>query len=144
MRRRSALLWFCMRRIIGEGPDGAQEKFRRSGVEKANLLRGLPDAGAAEQFEPLLEAEGVLVERITSRGQCSAADDWYQSARAEWVTVVQGRARLMWEDGSLLEMEAGDHVTIPAGCRHRVDWTDPAQDTVWLAVHLPESRGQVS
>jgi cupin 2 domain-containing protein len=24
---------------------------------------------------------------------------------------------------------------IPARCRHRVAWTDPAVDTVWLAIH---------
>ncbi|MCB1648452.1 MAG: cupin domain-containing protein [Pseudomonadales bacterium] len=111
-------------------------------MEKSNLLQGLPDAGQAEQFEPLLNAQGVLIERITSRGQCSAAQDWYQSPRAEWVMLVCGRARLMWEDGSLLEMAAGDHVTIPANARHRVDWTDPDQDSVWLAVHLPQ-RGVV-
>jgi cupin 2 domain-containing protein len=32
-------------------------------------------------------------------------------------------------------MEPGDHVHIPAHRRHRVEWTDPAQATVWLAVH---------
>ena len=29
----------------------------------------------------------------------------------------------------------GDWVDIPAHCRHRVEWTDPDQPTVWLAVH---------
>jgi hypothetical protein len=28
----------------------------------------------------------------------------------------------------------GSHVNIPARQRHRVDWTDPDQPTVWLAV----------
>jgi cupin 2 domain-containing protein len=32
-------------------------------------------------------------------------------------------------------MGPGDHVHIPAHRRHRVEWTDPAQPTVWLAVH---------
>jgi len=26
-------------------------------------------------------------------------------------------------------------VVIPARCRHRVEWTDPDQETVWLALH---------
>jgi len=31
----------------------------------------------------------------------------------------------------------GDHLLIPAGERHRVEATDPAGPTVWLAVHVP-------
>jgi cupin 2 domain-containing protein len=32
-------------------------------------------------------------------------------------------------------MKAGDYVEIPAHTRHRVEWTDPDEDTVWLAVY---------
>jgi cupin 2 domain-containing protein len=32
-------------------------------------------------------------------------------------------------------MAPGDWLAIPAHDRHRVTWTDPGQDTVWLAVH---------
>ena len=32
-------------------------------------------------------------------------------------------------------LEPGDHLLIPAGARHRVEWTDPGRPTVWLAVH---------
>ena len=31
-------------------------------------------------------------------------------------------------------VEAGDHVTIPAHTKHKVSWTDPTQETIWLAV----------
>jgi cupin 2 domain-containing protein len=31
----------------------------------------------------------------------------------------------------------GDHLRIPAHCRHRVEWTDARQETVWLALHFP-------
>jgi cupin 2 domain-containing protein len=33
-------------------------------------------------------------------------------------------------------MGAGDYVFIPARKRHRVEWTEPQQPTVWLAVHF--------
>ncbi|MHB8901737.1 MAG: cupin domain-containing protein [Thermoguttaceae bacterium] len=33
---------------------------------------------------------------------------------------------------------AGDHVRIPAGKRHRVEWTSPREPTVWLAVFYEE------
>ncbi len=32
-------------------------------------------------------------------------------------------------------MRPGDYVLIPARKRHRVEWTDPGQKTVWLALH---------
>jgi len=32
-------------------------------------------------------------------------------------------------------MGPGDYLHIPAHRRHRVVWIDPAQATVWLAVH---------
>ena len=34
-------------------------------------------------------------------------------------------------------LRPGDWVVIPAHCQHRVAWTDPAAETLWLAVHLP-------
>lgn len=102
-----------------------------------NLLQGLPDARQGEVFAALVDTAGVLIERIVSHGQASPPDFWYEQARAEWVLVVQGAARLQWDDGSLVALRAGDHLLIPAHRRHRVDWTDPAQPTVWVAVHFP-------
>ncbi|MFO0919698.1 MAG: hypothetical protein U0872_15475 [Planctomycetaceae bacterium] len=32
-------------------------------------------------------------------------------------------------------MAPGDFLNIPAGKKHRIDWTTPDQPTVWLAVH---------
>jgi len=34
-----------------------------------------------------------------------------------------------------VELEPGDWLDIKAHARHRVEWTDPEQDTVWLAAH---------
>ncbi len=105
-------------------------------MEVKNIGRDLPDATGQECVEPLVKTKDVLIERIVSRGQASAPEVWYDSAQIEWVMLVQGRARLMWEDGRVSDMEAGDHVTIPAHCRHRVDWTAPDQDCVWVAVMI--------
>jgi cupin 2 domain-containing protein len=102
-----------------------------------NLLQALPDATQGEVFEALVDTGAVLIERIVSHGQASASGFWYAQARAEWVLVLQGAARLQWDDGSLVALRAGDHLLIPAQRRHRVDWTDPAQPTVWVAVHFP-------
>lgn len=101
-----------------------------------SLLEGLPAAGGDEAFEPLLERPGVRLERIVSRGHSTPPGAWYDQEQDEWVMVVSGAARLRIEGRGVFEMGPGDSVLLPARCRHRVEWTDPAQPTVWLALHL--------
>jgi len=99
-----------------------------------NLFEDLPCAASEEVAEELVARPGFRVERITSRGQCSPPGFWYDQAEDEWVVVLAGRARLRLErESRAREMTAGDWVFIPAGERHRVEWTDPEEDTVWLA-----------
>ena len=90
--------------------------------------------GSEELTEVLASAAGTTIERIVSRGHTT---DWCDQEHDEWVLVHHGAARLEYEDGTEMELLAGDAVLIPARCRHRVAWTDPDQLTVWLAVHLP-------
>lgn len=104
---------------------------------RGQLLVDLPPAGGDEHFEDLLRRPGVRVERIVSHGHASPADFWYEQDEGEWVMVVAGRARLELEDGGPVELGPGDWIDLPAKCRHRVDWTDPDQPTVWLAVFYP-------
>ena len=101
----------------------------------ANLLRELPDAGAAEVAEHVLAAPGVRIERIVSQGQCSPPGFWYDQPEAEWVLLLAGRARLHFADEDVpRSLTAGDWLAIAAHRRHRVEWTDPTQPTIWLAV----------
>jgi len=37
-----------------------------------------------------------------------------------------------------LGLSHGDRLAIPAHVRHRVEWTDATEPTVWLAVHYKE------
>jgi len=105
-------------------------------IRQGNIFAALPAAVSAEMFENLVELEGVRIERITSQGQTTAQGEWYDQDRHEWVLLLQGGADLQFEDGrEPLRLLPGDHVLIPAHCRHRVAWTDPNLQTVWLAVH---------
>ena len=76
------------------------------------------------------------VERIVSPpGYADAPDSWYDQQRDEWVTVLAGSAGLRFADEAAPRaLRAGDHLTIPAHRRHRVEWTDAERPTVWLAV----------
>jgi cupin 2 domain-containing protein len=102
----------------------------------SNLFADLPNASAAETLETLLQTEHVRIERIVSSGQASPDGYWFDQPGDEWVLVVQGRARLNFADGAPKELGPGDFVYIPAHQRHRVEWSDPQQATIWLAVHI--------
>ncbi len=101
-----------------------------------NLFSDIPSDLPEELFETLLTGQGVRIERIVSRGHASPEGFWYDQDTDEWVVLLKGAARLQFENSNtLLEMTPGSHVLIPAHARHRVAWTDPAQPTIWLAVH---------
>jgi len=101
-------------------------------------LFAAPSPVADEVTDLLVRHEGVRIERIVSRGHRSPDGFWYDQEEYEWVAVLSGRARLQF-DGPRGEiaLEPGDHVTIAPHERHRVVWTDPDADTVWLAVFYP-------
>ena len=100
-----------------------------------NLLGDLPDASAGEIGQTLITAPGWRVERIVSQGQASPPGFWYDQDEAEWVLLLAGAARLRFADETEDRLLApGDHLDIAPHRRHRVEWTDPAQPTIWLAV----------
>jgi cupin 2 domain-containing protein len=104
-------------------------------IPPQNLLRDLPDTGDSEITETLFAAPGLRVERIVSRGQASPPGFWYDQGEAEWVLLLTGAARLRVADETDDRvLRPGDHVHIAPRRRHRVEWTDPAVPTVWLAI----------
>ena len=51
--------------------------------------------------------------------------------------LVSGEAKLLFEEeNELVRLEEGDYLVIPTHKRHRVTWTAPDRETVWLAVHF--------
>lgn len=103
---------------------------------KGTLFAGIPAELPEELFDTLCSAERVKIERIVSRGHASPEGFWYDQERDEFVLVAQGSAGLKIEgEKDILVLKAGDYLNIPARVKHRVEWTDPSCDTIWLAVH---------
>lgn len=98
-----------------------------------NLLSSIPAALPNELTETLVQSKNVRIERIVSFGHASSPDFWYDQAENEWVLLLQGAARLRFEN-EVVEMKAGDWINIPAHRKHRVEWTTPEEKTIWLAV----------
>jgi cupin 2 domain-containing protein len=102
----------------------------------ANLFADTAASRAAEQFTELIAAPGLRLERIASMGQATPPGEWLEQSRAEWVILLRGAARLLFEgESGARDLKPGDYVTIPAHCRHRVEWTTPDEPTIWLALH---------
>lgn len=100
---------------------------------RVNLLTGLPSHLPAELVTTLLEAANLRIERIVSHGHASPDGFWYDQDEHEWVVVLQGAGRLMFEDETVA-LKPGDCLNIPARKKHRVEWTTPDEPTIWLAI----------
>ncbi|MBI1891211.1 MAG: cupin domain-containing protein [Burkholderiales bacterium] len=86
-------------------------------------------------MQTLAQSHAVRIERIVSKGHATPPDFWYDQAEHEWVILLKGEAHLRFEhEAELTHLRPGDHVLIPAHVKHRVEWTTPAEETVWLAV----------
>ncbi|CAH0536364.1 cupin domain-containing protein [Vibrio marisflavi] len=99
-----------------------------------NLLTDLPSNLKEEVFEELIRSKNIRIERIVSKGHCSPDDYWYDQDENEWVVVLSGSGVIEYEDKSKLTLNVGDYVNIPAHTKHRVHWTQPENETIWLAV----------
>ena len=106
----------------------------------SNLYENIPDSLPEELIDIIASKSdgGIRIERIVSRGHFSPSGYWYDQARNEFVVLLKGSAGLRFEDGEdTVVLQPGNWIDIPAHQKHRVEWTDPNQDTVWLAVHYP-------
>lgn len=106
----------------------------------ANIFQQLPEDLPEEMTEVISAGKRVRIERIISRGHSSPRQFWYDQAEDEFVLLLKGEAILQFKDqnfedqNSEIRLSMGDYLTIPAHVPHRVHWTKPEEDTIWLAV----------
>ena len=105
-----------------------------------SIFANLPQSLQEEIFQDIVRGEAFRLERIISSGQSTPAGQWYDQEQHEWVVLLSGAAGLRFEgEDGLRLLHPGDFVNIPAHTRHRVEWTDENQSTVWLALHYSKS-----
>ena len=101
------------------------------------LLKNIPDNLPEELFETLVKNDHVQIERIISKSHTSPKKGWYDQDKNEWVLLLKGAARLEFEDGRVVSLGVGDWLEIVAHQKHKVVWTQPQGETVWVGVHYP-------
>ena len=105
-----------------------------------NLFEKIPSCLPKETFDTLLCNNSVKIERIISKGHTSPESGWYDQEQHEWVLLIQGTAIITYDDGKEVNLSKGDYLNIPAHIKHKVSWTDPSCETIWLAVFYGENK----
>ncbi len=103
-------------------------------MQTKNIFESIPTNFEAEIFGDILKSSNVRIERIISKGQSTPEDTWYDQEEGEWILVLEGSAVLEFENNKLVSLKKGDYLNIPAHRKHKVEWTDPEQVTIWLAI----------
>ena len=80
------------------------------------------------------KSKNLRIEHIISQGHISPPSFWYDQSEFEFVAVLQGSAKLEFENNKILELNRGDWVFIPAHEKHRVIYTSSEEPCIWLAV----------
>jgi cupin 2 domain-containing protein len=105
---------------------------------KNNIFAAVESSPDAEHVLELLRTQGLLVERIVSKGHKSPEHGWYDQALAEWVMLLSGAAEIEFASGTTVKLLPGDYLNIAARNKHRVSWTAPDTESVWLAIHYAQ------
>ena len=99
-----------------------------------NIFAEIPDELDNELMEVLQQSDNIKIQRIVSKGQISPETGWYDQQQNEWVIVIKGEAVITFEQTEVA-MQAGSYINIPAHTKHKVSWTHPDLETVWLVVY---------
>ena len=110
-------------------------------MRMANIYEQIPRELSGELFEQVLQGSSFRLQRIVSKGHSTPEGQWCDQEENEWVILLKGGASVLFEgEAKAVTLSPGDHLLIPAGFRHRVEWTDPETETVWIALHYHEGR----
>ena len=104
-------------------------------MKTVNIYNQIPDNLGEEVFEVLVQSKDVKIERIISKGHKSPDTGWYDQEQNEWVLVLKGNASICFENETVIELNVGDYINIPAHRKHRVISTSAITETIWLAIH---------
>jgi cupin 2 domain-containing protein len=100
-----------------------------------NIFNDIPSNLSKEILDEIILTDKIRIERIISKGQTSPENFWYDQEENEWVIVIKGKSKLkIIDEDELIELNEGDYINIPSHKKHRVEWTDPESETIWLAV----------
>ncbi|MEK6888897.1 MAG: cupin domain-containing protein [Nanoarchaeota archaeon] len=103
-------------------------------VKKGNIFSKEPSDKSKEIFETIIQSKNCKIERIISHGQETTKGKWYNQEENEFVIVLKGNAKILFENKETIALKEGDYIDIPKNIKHRVEETSDKEGTIWLAV----------
>ena len=104
-------------------------------MKTKNIFKNIPKQLPQEVFENIVLQDNLKIERIVSKGHKTPKSQWYDQEDNEWVIVLTGEAILSFENSADVKLNSGDYINIPSHTKHKVAWTTPNRETIWLAIH---------
>ena len=104
-------------------------------MKQSNIFKEIPKQLQDELFEDIITTEKLKIQRIVSYGHTSPKSGWYKQDTNEWVILLKGEAILSFEKREDIRLKSGDYINILALEKHKVSWTKPDEESVWLAIH---------
>ncbi len=107
----------------------------------SNIFSDIPDDLTDEVFEEIVRNDSLKLERIISKGHATPNGQWYDQDEDEWVILLKGSAGLMVEgEKEVVVLKPGDYIHLPPHLKHRVEWTDPEKETIWVAAYYKKNE----
>ena len=114
----------------------ASSKFKK--IEVKNFFETFEEKPTEEIIEKILENKNLKLERIITNGQITPPGEWYNQENDEWVLLLKGSALILFEDFETKTLNSGDYILIPKFYKHRVQWVDPHNECIWIALHFKD------
>lgn len=104
---------------------------------KSKSIFSIPnhDFSKSEFFETLIDSKNIKIERIVSKGNSDSPDFWYNQQQDEWVILIQGTAKIAFENEETISIVAGEHLFIPKFKKHKIVETSTQPECIWIGVH---------
>ena len=101
---------------------------------EGNIFSNSEAASKEEIFNTLFSGKNINIEQIISSGQISPEEGWYDQQKNEWIVLLEGEAKLEFENKQIKQLKKGDYLLIAAHCKHKVIYTSVQPKCIWLTV----------
>lgn len=86
----------------------------------------------------LAENKNVRIERIIGSVSTGQVSDWYDQEESEFVILLEGDAKIEFENDRIVGLSRGDTLLIKPHEKHRVCYTSNEPICVWLCVFFTD------
>ena len=88
-----------------------------------------------EIFEEIIQGNSFKVKKIVSPYMPDGDTKWYMQEEKELVIILQGEAKLEFDNSRIISLKTGDYYLIDSLIKHRVAYTSNNPKTIWLTIY---------